>query len=115
MGHSAFQKRKREYPGWEVSRALLVGIVGVEPITLVVLDAPKRRGIRLVQDNAQDLIHERRRVRKTLKDQPLTCFSPLNDEDEAVAVPRDHLVVNDRSHRRCLDDYQVIRLARNLD
>src|SRR5476651_2204996 len=99
----------------KVSHSLLIAVIGVEPAAFIVLDAPQRRGIYLVQDYAQYSIQHRRGVRKTLENQALTCFAPLDDEDEAVTVPRDHLVVNDSSQRRCLDDYQVIGLAGNLD
>ena len=45
--------------GWpEVSRSLLIAVIGVEPIALIVLDAPQRRGIHLVQDHAQDPIQQ---------------------------------------------------------
>src|SRR5436190_10746352 len=97
------------------SRSLLIGVIILEPIALIVLDAPQRSGVHLVQDHTMDPIQQHRGVRKTLADQALTCFPPLDDEDEAATVPRDHLVVDDSSHRRCLDDHEVIGLARNLD
>ena len=62
-----------------------------------------------------DLIQQHRGVRKTFADQALTCFSPLDDEDEAATVPRNHLVVDDSRHRRRLDDHEVIGFACNLD
>ena len=68
---------RREAPGFwhsEGSRSLLIGVIILETVALVVLDAPQRRGIHLVQDHAQDPIQQRRGVRKTFADQALTCF-----------------------------------------
>ena len=51
------QRDIRWNSGWpEVSRSLLIAVIGVEPVALIVLDAPQRRGIHLVQDHAQDSI-----------------------------------------------------------
>ena len=69
-------------------------------MALIVFDAPERGGIRLVQDQAKDSIEKCGGVGKTFKYQALTRFPPFHDEDEAVAVTRDHLVVDDRGNRR---------------
>src|SRR5262245_44540171 len=115
----AFQQRTNgyvlEFRMARGSRFLLIAVIRVEPLALVMLDGPQRRGIRLVQDHAQDSIKQRRGLRKTLEDQALTCLSPLDDEDKTVAVPRDHLVVDDRSNWRRLDDHQVVGFACDID
>src|SRR5258708_21266717 len=98
MAFDSAQNDTRGNFGWpEVSRSLLIAVIGVEPIALIVLDAPQRRGVHLVEDHAQDAIQQAGGVRKTLPHQALTCFPPLDDENETVAISRDHLVVDDRS------------------
>src|SRR5690242_3318534 len=100
---------------WQtLSCSFRVGVIGMEPIAFIVLDALKRIGIGLVQDYAQDTIQQFRRLRKTFHDEALARFPPLNDEYEPVAVSRDYLIVNHRRHRRYLNDDQIISLSRDL-
>jgi hypothetical protein len=42
----------------KVSRSPLIGVIVLETITLVMLDATKRRGINLVQDHAKNPIQQ---------------------------------------------------------
>ena len=86
-----------------------------EAIALIAFDTLQCSRVRLVENDAHNSVQEGRSVIETLKDHALTCFSLLDDDDETVAVPRDHLVVNDCSHRGRLDDHQVIGFARRID
>lgn len=54
-GHSEFQCVERnalESGGIQRSRALLIGVIILEFIALIVLDAPQRARVHLVQDHA---------------------------------------------------------------